>query len=195
MKSQSAISINFYLLAGGKSSRMGTDKGLLTMHGKYMIEFAIDQIKPIAKKIVIVTDNKAYSKFNLELVADEIKDIGPAAAIYSALKHSDTKFNFIMSCDMPFITSEAIQYLISQRADFEITLPVFDQQTEPLFALYTKNIADEWLKKLQQGNYKLQELVNHFNVQKINVASHPLFSKKLFMNLNTPYDLEKANRL
>lgn len=187
--------INFYLLAGGKSSRMGTDKGLLTMHGKCMIEFAIEQIKPIAKNIFIVTDNKDYKKFNLELIADEIKDIGPAGGIYTALKHSDTKFNFIISCDMPFITSEAIEYLISQCVDFEITLPVLDHQTEPLFALYSKNITHEWLQNLKQRNYKLQELVNHFKVQKINVDSHPLFSKKLFMNINTPYDLEIANRL
>jgi molybdopterin-guanine dinucleotide biosynthesis protein A len=96
---------------------------------------------------------------------------------------------------MPFITSEAIDYLISRSIDYEITLPFFDKYDEPLFAIYSKNITERWLQQLQQGNYKLQELVNHFMVQKINVASHPLFSKKLFMNINTPDDLEKANLL
>ena len=187
--------INFYLLAGGKSSRMGADKGLLKIKEKCMIEFAIEQIKPIANNIYIVTNNEAYIKFDCEIITDEIENIGPAGGIYTALKHSNTEHNFILSCDMPFITTQAIAYMISESADFDITLPVFDQRTEPLFAVYAKNITVKWLQLLHQENYKLQNIVNHFKVKKINVASHPLFSKKLFMNINTPEDLEKAKLL
>ncbi|MBK7734947.1 MAG: NTP transferase domain-containing protein [Chitinophagaceae bacterium] len=72
--------IHAYLLAGGKSSRMGTDKGLLHFQNKYLVEWVINELQFVFEKITIVANNAVYQKFNLEVIEDEIKNIGPAGA-------------------------------------------------------------------------------------------------------------------
>jgi molybdopterin-guanine dinucleotide biosynthesis protein A len=81
---------NAYILAGGKSSRMHTDKGLLLFEGKAMVQYFIEQLQPIFSKLFIVSNNPEDEKFRLEVIPDSIKDIGPAGGIYTALKHSNS---------------------------------------------------------------------------------------------------------
>src|ERR1035437_7677768 len=97
--------LNGYILAGGKSSRMGTDKGLLVFNKKTIIQHVIAQLKPVVKEVIIVSNNRDYEKFGVKVIADIIKNIGPAGGIHAALSHSNTNHNFIVSCDMPFITA------------------------------------------------------------------------------------------
>lgn len=69
--------IDAHILAGGKSSRMGADKGLLLFKGKPLIERVIEQLYPLFKTICIVSNNREYERFGLQVIEDLIKDIGP----------------------------------------------------------------------------------------------------------------------
>lgn len=193
--SNQANHINGYILAGGKSSRMGMDKGLMVFNGKSIIQFVIEQLQPVVKKIVIVSNNPEYNKFGFEVIADLIKDIGPAGGIYTALNHTDTELNFIVSCDMPFITKDAIEFIFQNTAHSQIILPVHHGKTEPLFGIYSKDCLTKWLELIQQGIIKLQEIVSHFRSKKINVENNLLFNDLLFMNINTKNDFENAFNL
>ncbi|MEO9004237.1 MAG: molybdenum cofactor guanylyltransferase [Ginsengibacter sp.] len=184
--------INGYILAGGKSSRMGTDKGLLILNGKSIVQTIIEQLQPAVDKITIVSNNIDYEKFGLEVIPDLIKDKGPAGGIHGALSHTDTEQTFIVSCDMPNITTLAIQYMIEQSTHSEITLPVHHGKTEPLFGMYSKKCLPLWHQLIEQGMIKLQEMIAHFNLLKINVDSIELFSDSLFLNINDKNDLQKA---
>ncbi len=187
---------NGYILAGGKSSRMGTDKGLLLFEGKAMIQYVIEQMLPIFDKLVIVSNNPEYEKFGLEVIPDLIKDIGPAGGIYTALKHSETKLNFMVSCDMPFVNKEAVDFIFKNRNESQIVLLENQGKLEPLFGVYSKDCEDKWLQLIQQEKVKLQDMVLHFKLKKIPVENNEIFAASFFKNINTKADFDNAlNRI
>lgn len=171
---------------------MGVDKGLLLFKGKAIIEHVLEQIQAVVQKVVIVSNNPEYKKFGVEVIPDLIKDIGPAGGIYTALKHTDKNMNFILSCDMPFVTREAIQYIIENATQSQITLPVHKDKTEPLFGVYSKECSNTWFELISKGIIKLQDLVVTFNLKTLAIENHPLFKDSLFMNINTKKDFETA---
>jgi molybdopterin-guanine dinucleotide biosynthesis protein A len=185
--------INGYILAGGISSRMGTDKGMMLLNGKPMVEHVIEQLKPAVDKVVIISNNPEYEKLGLEVIPDLIKDIGPAGGIYTALKYSDTNYNFMVSCDMPFITPEAVKFMVQKAIESQIIVPVSKGQMEPMFGVYSKDCLTLWSALIEKGLLKLQELVTHFDVLKLNVDDNELFSNRLFQNINTREEFEKIN--
>lgn len=187
---------NAYILAGGKSSRMGTDKGLLLFEGKAMIQYVIDQMQPVFDNLIIVSNNQEYEKFGLEVIPDLIKHIGPAGGIYTALKHSETKLNFIVSCDMPFVTKEAIQFVFKNRTESQIVLLENQGKIEPLFGIYAKDCEAVWLELIHQNTIKLQDMVLHFKLKTIPVENNEIFTKYFFKNINTKEDFDNAlNRI
>jgi molybdopterin-guanine dinucleotide biosynthesis protein A len=188
--------ITGYILAGGKSSRMGTDKGLLLFEGKPMIQYVIDQMQAVFTKVVIVSNNPEYEKFGLEVLPDLIKDIGPAGGIYTALQHSETQFNFVVSCDMPFVTAAAIEFIVNNTNDSQIVLLENKGKMEPLFGMYSKECEEIWLKLIEEGKIKLQDMVLHFILKTIQVENNEIFGASFFKNINTKEDFNNAlNRI
>lgn len=184
-----------YILAGGKSSRMGTDKGLLLIEGKAMIQYVIEQLQPIFSTVIIVSNNREYEKFGLKVIPDLIKDIGPAGGIYTALKHSDSQLNFIVSCDMPLITKEAIEFIFKTRKESQIVLLKNQGNLEPLFGLYAKDCETVWLQLINQKTIKLQEMVFRFNLQTIAIEDNIIFNQSFFKNINTKADFNNLLNL
>jgi molybdopterin-guanine dinucleotide biosynthesis protein A len=184
--------INGYILAGGKSSRMGTDKGLLFLNGKLIIQTIIEQLQPAVNKTIIVSNNAEYKKFGLEVIPDLIKDKGPAGGILTALSHTASERIFVVSCDMPFITTDAIQFMIEQSVHSQITLPVYHSELQPLFGVYSKNCLPLWQRLIEKGMIKLQEMVTHFELKKIAVEKNELFVDLLFTNINDENDFKQA---
>jgi molybdopterin-guanine dinucleotide biosynthesis protein A len=186
--------INGYILAGGKSSRMGTDKGLLFIAGKPMIQYVIDQMQGVFEHVVIVSNNLAYEKFGLEVIPDLIKDIGPAGAIYTALQHSDAELNFIVSCDTPFVTQEAIQFILNRTNDSQIALIENQTKIEPLFGIYSKDCETKWLQLIKNNTIKLQDMVLQFNLKIIKVENNEIFGAPFFRNINTTNDYTNVSQ-
>ena len=187
--------VNGYILAGGKSSRMGTDKGLLIFKEKAIIEYVIEQLQPAVNRLTIVSNNPEYKKFGFSVIADLIKEIGPAGGIYTALNHTDTGFNFVVSCDMPFVTRAAIEFIIKHKGQSQIILPTLRGKMEPVFGIYAKDCLFEWYELMKKGVIKLQEMVSHFDLKKIAVDNNSLFSNSCLMNINTKNDFENAFNL
>lgn len=189
-------SINGYILAGGKSSRMGKDKGLLLFEGKPMIRYVIEQMQPLFDNLVIVSNNPEYEIFGLEVIPDLIKDIGPAGGIYTALSHSDSQLNFIVSCDMPFVTAAAIEFVFKNSNESQIVLLENQGKLEPLFGIYSKDCEEKWMQLIQQNTIKLQEMVLQFKLKTIPVENNEIFKDSFFKNINTKADFNNAlNRI
>lgn len=171
---------------------MGTDKGLIIFRGKTIAEHIIIQLKPVVDKIVIVSNSPDYNALGPECIPDVIKNCGPAGGIHAALSHTSTQRNFIMSCDMPFVTREAIDYFLHQPNEKEITVPIHQGKIEPLFGIYHRSCLAQWDDLIRRGFLKLQEMIACFDLLKTDVSDHPLFKDPLFANINSPQDLEKA---
>ncbi len=186
---------NGYILAGGNSARMGEDKGLMLIEGKAMVQYVIEKMQPLFSNLFIVSNNPEYEKFGLEVIPDLIKNIGPAGGIYTALNHSDAKFNFIVSCDMPFITKEAIVYICRNTDESQIVLPVHQEKFEPLFGIYAKDCLKIWLELIEQKNIKLMEMAKHFKLKTIPVENNNIFKESIFKNINTKEDFKNIFNL
>ncbi len=179
------------VLAGGKSSRMGSDKGLLTINDKTFVEHVIVAMKPLVDKIIIVSNNKDYDQFGYRRVDDSIKDSGPLAALYSGLKHSETEFNLVLSCDIPMIKTEILKKLVdADLENHEVVQIESNTKTMPLIAMYKKQCMHKCLELLQQGERRLRVAVNELKTKTIIIdAEFDQFVK----NVNTKEDLKTIN--
>ena len=177
------MSYPIYILAGGHSSRMGQDKGLLNINGKEMIKHCIENLKLNDQELKIITSNQAYSKFGFPLLQDTISNIGPAQGIITALSDCKSEACFIISCDMPLIDHSIVQQLSDEISSHEIALYA-DDYFYPFPGLYKKNILPKWKEAVEKGNNKLQSLIKLFNHKIL-----PIEQPELFLNVNTPDDI------
>lgn len=183
-----------FILAGGKSSRMGTDKGLMLFHGKEMIVAVIDFLKLHFKDIRIVTGNPTYLKFNLPLISDIFESQGPLSGIYSGLNQSNSNWNFFVACDMPFITSEVVDLLSPGTFEGNALVPYHNNFPEPLCAFYHKSCSEVFKSQLTDGKNKIQDSFALLEIKKIDVTSLVNSEHNPFRNLNTPDELAKATQ-
>ena len=179
------------ILAGGQSSRMGLDKGLLKFKDRSFIEHIIDTIRPLVHTIIIVSDHPEHGQFQYKRVEDHIKNAGPLAGLYSGLSQSETELNLVISCDVPLIRTEVLKRLIVEK-DIENQVVQFSSEgkTMPLIALYTKNCANHCLNLLNQDERRLRVAVKGLNVKTIPLESQ---FKDCVQNINTPLDLKTIN--
>jgi len=148
------------ILAGGKSSRMGTDKGFLQLNNKPFVRYSIAALQPLVSKILIVSDDAKYDTFGLKRITDSTKDAGPVAGIYSGLEASKTEWNLILSCDIPLITSHVLQKLINAVDDAsDIIQAESNGKTMPLIALYKRTVKGQFKRFLEQGERRLRVVV------------------------------------
>lgn len=177
------------ILAGGKSSRMKSDKGLVCYNGKPLIEYALNLVKPFCQSIIISTQNPAYNVYKYPLVRDIIKNIGPMGGIHAGLMASLTDVNLILSCDLPNLNSQALEHLIKHTSDALYTLPSHKSGLEPLFAIVHKKLLPEIEKNILLKNYKLMDLIDQVSAQKVDFNELLLQHPHLFDNKNTPESL------
>jgi molybdopterin-guanine dinucleotide biosynthesis protein A len=182
------------ILSGGKSSRMGKEKGLVDFQGKPLISHAILALKPLVDNIIIGANNHLndYRKFGYTIIEDEVKNIGPIGGVLSALRNSDTKYNIILSCDMPFINAELLHYLNIKSQDYDVVVPIHDtDKIEPLCGIYSKDIIHVMEVAVENGNFKLRDIFENVRFKAIKVdASLPFYSDNLFYNINSPADIK-----
>jgi len=183
---------NGYILAGGRSSRMGTDKSLLMLGDTTLIQHVIGSLRGCAGNLFIVSANPMHEKEGLPVIPDVLSGCGPAGGILTALEHSAVPFNFIMSCDTPFIRPATIQAIMQVHGTFDITLPEVNGYPEPLCGIYSKACAGAWRRRLQGGMFKLTELISGFRSQLIPVTELNKGDEEEFFNINHPEDYQSA---
>lgn len=174
------------ILAGGKSSRMGEDKGLMLFNGKPMIQFILDEVNQIAAQIFIVTSNPNYLSFGYPLIPDLIENKGPLAGIVSGLSHSTSTFNWVLSCDIPHITTELLLMLRNEIGDDDVILAKKNGQVHPLIGCYKKDCLGSINEQLNLGQLKLMNALSSLKVKEFDAVD---FDEKCFHNLNSKADL------
>ena len=134
--------ITAIVLAGGKSSRMGSDKALLLYKNKTFLEHVVCAIKPLVDEVLIISNNKDHQLDDCTTIPDLILNSGPIAGIYSGLKHSKTENNLVLSCDIPLVKTSILELIIkNNELDKDVVQIIDDQYSMPLVALYKKRIA------------------------------------------------------
>lgn len=184
------------ILAGGKSSRMGKDKGTCSFNNKPLVEYAIEVLKPFCGELLLSANNiESYNKYAIEVVPDEIRFIGPLGGMFTCLKKSKTRHNIILSCDTPFISKELIKHIIVNiDSKSKIIAPLHQQNfIEPLCAYYSKDLIPIFEEYIHNKDYKLLKILSSVELKTLRIDnSLDFFNPKLFNNLNTPEDLLKC---
>jgi molybdopterin-guanine dinucleotide biosynthesis protein A len=183
------MGISGIILSGGKSTRMGQDKGLIKLNGKPMIQHVIDHIDPICDQILISANDKTYEDFGYPVCEDEINEIGPAGGIISCLKHSKNEQNIIISCDLPFASTQFIRTLLDMSGDYQITLPMSGPHYQPLCAVYSKEVYPVFMECVNKGIYSLKSIIKAFRIQVIRQEDIKGFDLSFQLrNINSPDD-------
>jgi molybdopterin-guanine dinucleotide biosynthesis protein A len=187
--------ITAIVLCGGKSTRMGTDKGMIDIMGRPMVEHVIDHVKPLCYRILISTNLENYKYLGYEVIEDEWKEFGPAAGILSCLNVSETSNNLIISCDLPMATTTLLEKLYAYSVDADITVPRINTHFQPLCGFYRVHIREQFKDYLLSGEKSMQFIIQYFNFRLISQEMVPGINlEKELQNFNSPEDLERLRK-
>lgn len=179
--------LSVIILAGGKSSRMGEDKGLMSLFGRPMIGYILDRAKELSNNIIIVAENSNYKQFEgVRLVKDIYKDHGPLGGIYTGLTKSETKKNLVLSCDVPYVRAGLLKFMLYQQEGFDATIPSHDGRIHPLIGVYNQSCLEILEKRLRSGQLKITDAFTELNV---NIVDANEFDAVEFKNLNSKRDI------
>ncbi len=193
-----------FILAGGESSRMGVDKGLLEIAGEPMILRAAQLVESVAgaQPVVVGTPEK-YRDLGLRAIADDWPGCGPLGGIATALRASDADWNLVVACDLPYLTREWLEYLLQRARDSaeEAVVPMNltpenKRGAEPLCAMYHKGCEPTLRRAMERGVRKVTDGLAELRVEVIEPKEWKGFDSDglLFKNVNTLADYEQAKR-
>jgi len=191
------------IMAGGGSSRMGTDKSMLPIKGQSMIEAICEQLRGSFDQILISADEvDKFAFLGFEVVLDKVPEQGPLMGIASALEASANELNFVIACDIPKINLSCVNRMLTEAVESQadIVVPTTrkrefsktgkrDTRYEPLFAIYRKSALKAINKALSSGKRKITDVFTLCTVKHIE-----LDDTDWLVNLNTMADYEEFQK-
>jgi molybdopterin-guanine dinucleotide biosynthesis protein A len=179
------------VLAGGKSERMGTDKGKICWHGKEQRYWMADVLKKFCSDVYIscrADQIREINRRNYKTIEDEFSGTGPLGAILSAYNVIGDVAWLVVACDMPFLDVHAIRYLIDHR-DINSIATAYespaDHLPEPLAAIWEPQAEPLLREALKQNKLSPREILMQRNIACISPVN-PV----ALMNANYPGDCE-----
>lgn len=189
--------VSAFILAGGKSSRMGRDKAFLQLGERTLLERALEAARAVAADVRIVGRKETFASY-APVVEDLYPGRGPLAGIHAALRSSTTELNLALGVDTPFLDSRFLRYLVEQAttSGAVVTVPRIAGQNQPLCAVYRREFAGLAEQSLQAGRNKIDALFEKSSLRVIEEAEIRAlaFDPGMFDNLNTPEEWDQACR-
>ena len=191
-----AADLSAFILAGGKSTRMGTDKAFVQLEGRTLLARVLVVARSLTPTVFIVGDRAKFAPF-AAVVEDVFPECGPLGGIHAALRASHADLNLVLAVDTPFVSLALLQFLVSRAANSPsstVTVPQANGGFQPLCAVYRRDFADTAEHALNAGRYKIDALFAETTSQIIreNELEVAGFSPRIFRNLNTPEELSAA---
>jgi molybdopterin-guanine dinucleotide biosynthesis protein A len=178
------------ILAGGQSKRMGSEKGLVLLHGKPLISYAIGILSGFCDTVLISSNSDAYDDLGLKVVPDLLANKGPMGGVYSCLKEVKTSFAFVLSVDMPLVDRQIIDRLLAEKDEYQVVLPCLQGFVQPVCACYKHEILPLLETELIAERLKLKGFIETLHYKAIDISvedGYTLFS------INTKEDVLKAS--
>jgi molybdenum cofactor guanylyltransferase len=189
------LELSAFILAGGKSTRMGRDKAFVQLAGRTLLERALELARSVTQQVWIVGEREKFSAF-APVTEDIFQGRGPLAAIHAALRASRSDLNLMLAVDVPFVRPEFLKYLVEQAraSDALVTVPHSEKGFQPICAVYRRAFADFAESSLRTGENKIDPLFAQVTTRVINEKEILSlgFSPEIFRNLNTPEDLRQC---
>jgi molybdenum cofactor guanylyltransferase len=193
-----------FILAGGLSSRMGKDKGLLEVGGEPLVVRTVRSIEPLVHEVTVVGPPERYGVLGLRSIADRTFRCGgeteavrtPLSAIATALSITSAPWNLVLACDLPYVTSEWLNWLIARalNSQAQIVMPRTSRGPEPLAAVYSIGCAAPIVDALERGIRKVTDAISEFRIEFVLEKEWDRCDPdhRVLRNMNTPADYEEA---
>ncbi len=194
------VPVSLAIIAGGQSSRMGRDKAFLELGGQTLIERVIAAGADLAgsETILIANNPDQYRHLGLEIYEDILPDKGSLGGIYTALARAANPAALVLACDMPFIKTDLLRFMIAQLdEETDIVVPRVDGYPQALHAIYRKTCLAPIRAQLDDNRLKIIRFYNQMRVTYLDEADYAPYDPdgRSFTNLNTPAELERARLL
>jgi molybdopterin-guanine dinucleotide biosynthesis protein A len=186
-----------FILAGGRSSRMGSDKAFLEFGGQTLLDRALGVVGTACGNVTIVGDPVKFAKYETtkfgRTVADIFPGCGPLGGIHAALAQSSAELSLMLAVDMPFVSSELLEFLFTAAGnaqDAVVTVPRTSHGLQPLCAVYRRDFFAVAEQQLRAGKYKIDAAFANLSMRLIEADELQAagFPEQCFFNLNTPED-------
>jgi molybdenum cofactor guanylyltransferase len=176
-----------FVLAGGRSSRMGLDKALLGPPGNTLLDRAASAVRDAAGCVTIIGDPARYAHLGFAVVPDVRAGFGPLGGIVTGLSITEKTWNLFVACDMPGADRAFLEWLLAE-ADRtcpppDCVVPVGASGPEPLCAVYHVRALAAMQHALDRNILKMRTVVGSLQAKLMAVPDHDRFR-----NINTPED-------
>jgi molybdopterin-guanine dinucleotide biosynthesis protein A len=170
---------------------MGENKAFIEIEGVPIIHRIHTLFKNLFQEIVIVTNQQdLFLDLESKIYSDLIPERGVLGGLYTGLFFSSFPYSFCVACDMPFLKTTVIEYLIKNIEDYDVIVPKTSDGLQPLHAVYSKNCLGPIKEILDQGKYKIIDL---YPMVKVKIMEEGLKyldpMGESFININTPEEL------
>ncbi len=197
------------VLAGGQSRRMGQDKALMMLGGKTLIQRVVDALTPVCDEIVLVTNTpEKFVHLSLRMVPDAFPGTGSLGGLYSGLVATAAERSIAVACDMPFLNTELLRYLLSLASTADAVVPdlseapqMLNEQSKakqldlhPLHAVYRRSCLTPIETQLRQGDLRMMGFFDKIKVRYVKRDELMRIDPELrsFFNVNTPDEWAEA---
>ncbi|MCX6026162.1 MAG: molybdenum cofactor guanylyltransferase [Chloroflexi bacterium] len=186
------------ILAGGRATRMGTNKCVTPLAGKPVLAYVLNELSSHAAETLLITNDPApYASFGLPVYPDDVPGAGPLGGLATALRRASQPLIVLTACDMPFIRWGLVEYLLSLAGSAQVVLPRVRGEAEPLLAVYSRTCLPAVEHALSAGERRMVSFLSAVRVRE--VAEEDLLAVDptgmTFFNLNTPDDVTRAEKM
>jgi molybdopterin-guanine dinucleotide biosynthesis protein B/molybdopterin-guanine dinucleotide biosynthesis protein len=178
------------IFAGGKSTRMGGDKALLSIDGQALFQRVLQALAQVCPLRQIAGDRPDLSAENLPAFADSYPG-SALGGLHNALSNATTEWVLVLPCDLPHPSPQLLQCLLAQRAGVQAVMPHTGYGIEPLIACYRRDILPLIEARLRQGKLRIKDLLEELQVRYLGERELPQGWRRALTNLNRPQDLER----
>ena len=192
------MKVTSIILAGGKNLRLGRSKALETIDGKSLIDCVIERLKPLTNQILVVTSQEQLDfpvTCNAEILPDLYPGKGPLGGIYTGLLAARSSYSIVVACDMPFLNTELLRYMVELSSDYDAVVPrLGERMIEPLHAIYSKSCLGNMKTRLERNQLGVHSFLNTVRVRYVEQAECQRLDPELlsFFNINYQSDLDQA---
>ena len=179
------------ILAGGKSSRFGSDKALFEYNGKKLIQYAIATLQPLCGQILLSTNEPGkYAFTGLPAVADHFPGCGPVAGIHACLEQSRTEHHLVIGCDLPWLNTRLFEFILQNSLGYQIVMPMHKGFKETMASYYHQSCSPALAKALREKRFKIFDAISPLKSFYPEIDKEGFYSEKLFANINYREDIE-----
>ena len=192
------MKVTSIILAGGKNLRLGRSKALETLEGKSLLERVIERLRPLTDQILVIISREEFDlpvAGEAEVLVDIYSGKGPLGGIYTGLLASQSSHSILVACDMPFLNTELLRYMLRLSRDFDAVVPRLEEgMIEPLHAIYSRSCLDNMKKQLERNQLKVHSFLDTVRVRYVERAEMQKLDPQLlsFFNINYQSDLDRA---